>query len=76
MEDFIETVPDSDRAGRLSSAISGRGAFRRFKDVLALWPAELDRWFVFSDERRSGRARAWLAAAGYAPRRLVARQSP
>jgi hypothetical protein len=67
MEDFIETVAGEDRADRLSIAISGRGAFRRFKDVLAGWPGELERWYLFSDERQRGRARAWLAAAGYAP---------
>ena len=48
-----------------SDAISGRGAFRRFKDVLALWPGELDQWYAFSAERQRGRARAWLADAGY-----------
>ena len=67
MEDFIDTVADEGRADRLSIAISGRGAFGRFKDVLARWPDELERWYAFSDERKQGRARAWLAAAGYTP---------
>ena len=35
------------------------------KDVLARWPGELDRWYAFSAERQRGRARAWLADAGY-----------
>jgi len=65
MERFIETVRDPGRADRLEIAISGRGAFRRFKDVLARWPGELDRWYEFSAERQRGRARAWLAGAGY-----------
>ena len=69
MEDFIETVRNEDWADLLSVAISGRGAFRRFKDVLARWPGELERWYAFSDERQRGRARAWLATAGYSPRR-------
>ncbi len=68
MEDFIEALSDEDRADRLSIAISGRGAFRRFKDVLGRWPGELEAWYAFSDERQRGRARAWLAAAGYSPR--------
>jgi hypothetical protein len=50
MELFIGTVRDSGRADRLEIAISGRGAFRRFKDVLARWPGELDRWYAFSAE--------------------------
>jgi hypothetical protein len=35
--------------------ISGRGAFRRFKDVLARWPDELERWYRVSNERERGR---------------------
>jgi hypothetical protein len=69
MADFIETVRNEDRADLLSVAISGRGAFRRFKDLLARWPGELERWYAFSDERQRGRARAWLAAAGYSSHR-------
>jgi hypothetical protein len=40
-------------------------ALERFKDVLGSWPGELDRWYAFSAERQRGRARAWLADAGY-----------
>jgi len=68
MEDFIEALSDRDRADRPSIAISGRGAFRRFKDVLGRWPGDVQAWFAFSDERQRGRARAWRAAAGYLPR--------
>jgi hypothetical protein len=67
MEMFIGTVGDPNKADRLEIAIQGRGAFRRFKDVLARWPGELERWFAFSEERQRGRARAWLADAGYRP---------
>ncbi len=69
MELFIATVDDPTIVDRLEIAISGRGAFRRFKDVLSRWPDELQRYFVFSNERQLGRARAWLAAAGYRPAR-------
>lgn len=65
MEAFIGTVPDPGMADRLERAIVGRGVFRRFKDVLAQDLDELERWFAFSDERERGRARAWLADAGY-----------
>jgi len=72
MVDFVGTVAHPGRADRLEIALQGRGAFRRFKDVLARWPGELERWFAFSEERKRGRARAWLAEEGYtvAPRRL------
>jgi hypothetical protein len=65
MELFIASVEDPGRAERLAIAIRGRGAFRRFKDELARWPGELERWHSFSEERQRGRARSWLAAAGY-----------
>lgn len=65
MKLFIDTVTDPGRADRLAIAIDGRGAFRRFKDVLGRWPDEMERWFTFSEERQRGRARAWLADAGY-----------
>lgn len=68
MEAYIGTVEDDHRAELLSVAIEGRGAFRRFKDTLARWPGELDRWFAFAGDRQRGRARAWLAMEGYRPK--------
>jgi hypothetical protein len=65
MELFIASVEDPGRAERLAIAIRGRGAFRRFQDELARWPGELERWRALSEERQRGRARSWLAAAGY-----------
>jgi hypothetical protein len=67
MELFIATMDDLTIADRLEIAISGKGAFRRFKDVLSRWPEELQRYYLFSGERQRGRARAWLASAGYRP---------
>ena len=67
MERFIETADDPANVDRLEIAINSKGAFRRFKDVLSRWPEELQRYFQFSAERKRGRARAWLAEAGYRP---------
>lgn len=68
MVSFIDTLSDERLVRRLDRAIQGRGPFRRFKDELDLWPEGdlLDRWYAFSDERQCGRARKWLAGAGYA----------
>jgi hypothetical protein len=65
MELFIASMDDPGHADRLTIAIEGRGAFRRFKDVLACWPGELERWYAFAEERQHGRARSWLTEAGY-----------
>lgn len=59
MEWFIAGLDDDQVADRLSRAISGRGAFRRFKDVLSAWPDLMARWFAFAEDRQRGRARAW-----------------
>jgi hypothetical protein len=67
MARFIETVTDEQRADRLAIAIEGRGAFRRFRSVLDRWDDELDRWYAFSDDRKRGRAREFIAEAGYRP---------
>jgi len=69
MEVFIDTIDDCALVDRLSIAIAGRGAFRRFKDVVAADPAAAERWYTLSEDRRRGRARAWLAAEGYTPTR-------
>jgi hypothetical protein len=67
MVDFIATRESRALAARLERALEGRGAFRRFKDALVDWPDDREDWFVFSEDRRRGRAREWLADAGYRP---------
>lgn len=56
-------------SGRTGSAvaITGKGAFRRFRDVIARWPELAQRWYAFSEDRALGRARVWLADNGYTP---------
>jgi len=60
MRDFIVTVEDEHLAELLEVAINGKGAFRRFKDVLLSYPEERERWFRFKDDRMKGRALEWL----------------
>jgi len=64
MRDFVATVDDEHVAELLEVAINGRGAFRRFKDVLLNYPEERERWFRFKDDRMEERARDWLDSAG------------
>ncbi|MDQ0685209.1 hypothetical protein QF032_004227 [Streptomyces achromogenes] len=68
MELFTEEVEDAALADSLRIAIGGRGAFRRFKDVLAGDERSWSRYHRFRDERQRGRTRAWLAEEGYCPR--------
>jgi hypothetical protein len=67
MERFAATVAEPAVAPILSVALDGKGAFRRFKNTLTRWPDIEDDWYRYSDERRRGRARAWLTDQGYRP---------
>jgi hypothetical protein len=60
MEDFIATLADNHLVDLLVVAISGRGAFRRFKDVLLNYPAERERWFRFKNDLMRQRVLEWL----------------
>jgi hypothetical protein len=57
---FIDTLHNPRLRERLALAISGRGAFRHFKDVLLDYPAERERWFQFKSERLQQRITEWL----------------
>jgi uncharacterized protein UPF0158 len=61
MANFMATVDDARLRDRLEVALDGRGAFRRFKNVLLDFPAERERWFAFRGERLRAAALAWLA---------------
>jgi hypothetical protein len=67
MEAFIATVRNRRLQDRLERAISGRGAFRYFKDVLLDYPAERERWFQFKQEQLHLRILDWLEAYGITP---------
>lgn len=67
MQDFIDRVSDERLHELLDVAIQGRGAFGRFKDVLARHPAERQHWFDFQTSRLEARAREWLAEEGCEP---------
>jgi len=67
MERFIPMVEEPTLRGQLSQAIDGKGAFRRFKDVLIAFTAERERWFAFRSERLRVFMEAWLAANAMRP---------
>jgi len=60
MVDFIAAVEDEHLVELLEVAINGKGAFRRFKDVLLNYPDERERWFNFKDNRIEEKALEWL----------------
>jgi hypothetical protein len=64
MAEFIDSVNDNRLRALLDVATKGKGAFRRFKDVLQEHPEERERWFAFQKERANRRIRRWLESEG------------
>jgi len=64
MADFIRTVEDERLRELLEVAINGKGAFRRFKDVLTRYADERENWFRFKDDKVRQRALEWLESIG------------
>ncbi|PIE19929.1 MAG: hypothetical protein CSA65_00340 [Proteobacteria bacterium] len=62
MERFVASVQDKDLADRLLIAIDGKGAFRRFKDVLLSFPAERERWFNYRADLLHHHINRWFEA--------------
>jgi len=60
MERFIPMVEDPDLRTKLTHAIDGKGAFRRFKDVLLAYPAERERWFSYRADLLHWHIQNWL----------------
>jgi hypothetical protein len=62
MADFAERISDESARRRLTRAIDGRGAFRRFRAELhEEYPNLLPAWYAFRDSRAKRRAVEWLA---------------
>ena len=60
MEAFVDTISKTGIREEMSSAISGKGAFRRFRDTLDKYPKEQARWHQFLENRHIHELLAWL----------------
>lgn len=60
MERFVAQVTDEALRERLIIAIDGKGAFRRFKDVLLNYPVERERWFAYRGDLLHWHMQKWL----------------
>ena len=67
MSDFISLVEDINVAGRLRSAISGKGAFRRFREAVDEDDTLRRRWLGYRTKRHYHLALDWLHANSYKP---------
>jgi hypothetical protein len=64
VDDFVKTIETSDAKARIEAAINGKGAFRRFKDILMTMPDERRRWFEFRDQMIRKRIIDWVLEHG------------
>ena len=60
MERFVASVSEPALRERLLVSIDGKGAFRRFKDVLLAFPGERERWFAYRSEILHFHIQTWL----------------
>jgi hypothetical protein len=67
MEKFVGSVSDEQLRERLIISIDGKGAFRRFKDVLLAYPAERERWFTYRADLLHWHISEWLAGHDIRP---------
>ncbi len=67
MERFVGSVADESLRERLIISIDGKGAFRRFKDVLLAYPAERERWFSYRADLLHWHIQNWLQSHEITP---------
>lgn len=64
LDDYIRQVEEPAVKMRMEAAINGKGAFRRFKDILLTLPEERRKWFEFRDVKMRERIVEWVAELG------------
>ena len=65
MVDFADGLSDRDTGQRLSRSLTGKGAFRRFRNELyERHPALISAWQSFREARARARAVHWLVEQG------------
>jgi hypothetical protein len=70
LDGFVREIGDDDLKPRLEEAINGKGAFRRFKNVLQEFPDLRRRWFSFRDAEVQTYAEEWVYEHGLNPENL------
>jgi len=61
MEKFAATVTDEKLQERILVAIDGKGAFRRFKDLLVSYPGVRERWFAYRGQHLHAYINEWIS---------------
>ncbi|MBN2495991.1 MAG: isochorismatase family protein [Deltaproteobacteria bacterium] len=64
MQRFLDRIEEPALKSRLATALVGKGAFRRFKDLLLDYPDVRQLWFAFKDEEVYAYIQRWLQREG------------
>ena len=64
LEIFVQSVEDMSMRKRMEAAINGKGAFRRFKDILSTEAEQRKHWFDFRDEKMRQHIIGWVDELG------------
>ena len=67
MTEFMDTVEDQDLKDLLVVSLEGKGAFRKFKDVLLDYPKERKRWHGYNAKAAKKELVRWLHSIGVEP---------
>lgn len=70
MTEFLETVKDPVIKGELIHALHGKGAFKRFKNVLINYPKERKRWHGYNAKAMKKAIIEWLKSLGIEPAQI------
>jgi hypothetical protein len=63
MQEFASQQENEQLSALLEVALNGKGAFRRFKDVLLNFPEERQKWFDFENKWMTEQAIEFLKSA-------------
>ncbi|MEW6067938.1 MAG: UPF0158 family protein [Nitrospirota bacterium] len=67
MAEFIETVKNPELREKLTHALNGKRAFRKFKDILTDYPKERKRWHGYNAKAMKKEITGWLMSIGVEP---------
>jgi hypothetical protein len=67
LDEFIASIETEETRTRFQAAANGKGAFRRFKDILLTMPEERRRWFEHRDQKMRERIVEWIREQAIVP---------
>jgi hypothetical protein len=64
MQEFAQTIEDKPLQEEVKAILSGKGAFRKFKDALGPYPKERKMWYGYNAKKAKKEIGDWLQSIG------------